>query len=38
MPPRGGRGQTEEAKKANYDAYMESDEHKLCDAIFKVRK
>ena len=38
MPPRGGRGQTEEAKKANYDAFMESDEHKLCEAIIKARR
>ena len=38
MPPRGGRGQTEEVKKANFDNYMESEEHKFCTLLFKARK
>ena len=36
MPPRGGRGQTEEAKKANFDAFVEGEENKCCEAIVKV--
>ena len=38
MPPRGGRGQTDEAKKASFDNYYQSEEHTLCEAIFKIRK
>jgi len=30
MPPRGGRGQTEEVKQANFATYLESEEHKAC--------
>lgn len=38
MPPRGGRGQSEEVKAANYNAYInESEEHKLCSQLFKWR-
>ena len=38
MPPRGGRGQTDEAKKASFDNYYQSEEHALCEALFKIRK
>jgi len=36
MPPK-GRGQSEEVKAANFEAYMNSDEHKLCQSIHKLR-
>jgi len=38
MPPRGGRGMTEEQKQANFNAHLETEEHKICAHIFKVRK
>ena len=36
MPPK-GRGQSEEVKAANFEAYQGSEEHKLCSYIFKMR-
>ena len=38
MPPRGGRGQTEEQKKAAYDTWCNGDEHECCKKIFEERK
>lgn len=37
MPPRGGRGQSEEVKAANFEAFQNSEEHKLCSLLFKMR-
>ena len=37
MPPRGGRGQSEEVKQANFEAYQNSEEHKLCSLLFKMK-
>lgn len=38
MPPRGGRGQSEEVKAANFNAYVnDSEEHKMCTYLYKMR-
>lgn len=36
MPPRGGRGQSEEVKTANFETYQNSDEHKICTLLNKM--
>ena len=37
MPPRGGRGQTEDQKIAALEAFKTSEENTLCEMIFKAR-
>lgn len=38
MPPRGGRGMTEEQKAANFEAHQATEEHKICTSLYKIRK
>ena len=38
MPPRGGRGMTEEQKAANFNNHLETEEHKICTQLYKIRK
>ena len=38
MPPRGRGAQSEEAKQNAFKAWMESDEHAYCKAIYNTRK
>ena len=37
MPPRGGRGLTEEQKNDNFNAFKASEEYAQCEIIFKAR-
>lgn len=37
MPPRGGRGQSEEVKAANFEAFQTSEEHKLLKYLHETR-